>query len=156
MTVTDPEMTRYFMTVREATGLVLQAAALAERGEVFVLDMGEPARIVDLAHRMIRLAGLVPNRDIEVSVTGPRPGEKTTESLSVEPLRASKHPRIRVARPTYPDNATVHMMLEVLREEIEGGDSHRLTSLLRRMAWQEWGQGQIIDLTELEELGSWA
>ena len=86
VTITDERMTRYFMTIGEAVQLVLQASALAERGEVFVLDMGQPVRIVDLAHRMIRLAGLVPGRDIEVKLVGARPGEKLVEELAHGPL----------------------------------------------------------------------
>ncbi|MDP8959190.1 MAG: polysaccharide biosynthesis protein, partial [Actinomycetota bacterium] len=89
VTVTDDRMTRYFMTVDEAVELVLQAGALSEGGEVFVLDMGEPVRIVDLAHRLIRLAGLVPGRDIEVRVAGMRPGEKLEEELAHGELLAS-------------------------------------------------------------------
>jgi FlaA1/EpsC-like NDP-sugar epimerase len=102
VTVTDPEMLRYFMTVDEAVQLVLQVSALSDGGEVFVLDMGEPVRIGDLARRMIRLAGLVPGRDIEVLVTGTRPGEKHEEILALEPLEPSPLKKIRVARPGQP------------------------------------------------------
>ncbi len=102
VTVTDPEMLRYFMTVDEAVQLVLQVSALSDGGEVFVLDMGEPVRIGDLARRMIRLAGLVPGRDIEVKIIGTRPGEKHEEILSIEPLMPSPLNKIRVARPGQP------------------------------------------------------
>ena len=102
VTVTDPDMLRYFMTVDEAVQLVLQVSALSDGGEVFVLDMGEPVRIGDLARRMIRLAGLVPGRDIEVLVTGTRPGEKHEEILSLEPLEPSPLNKIWVARPDQP------------------------------------------------------
>ncbi len=81
VTVTDPEMVRFFMTIPEAVQLILQAGAVGGRGEVFVLDMGHPVRILDLAHDLIRLHGMVPNQDIMVNITGKRPGEKMYEEL---------------------------------------------------------------------------
>lgn len=153
VTITDPRMTRYFMTVSEAIGLVLQAAALAERGEVFVLDMGEPARIEDLAHRMIRLAGLVPGRDIEVVVTGPRPGEKTNEILSAHPLLPSPHPRIQVAKPGSPPPDTVVDILEALSVSVSGNDAN-LRTLLHSLAWQDWEPDESVDLTTMEHYAS--
>lgn len=100
VTVTDPEMKRYFMTIPEAVQLVIQAGAMATSGEIFILDMGEPVKIVDLASDMIRLSGLEPDKDIEIKFTGIRPGEKLFEELltSAEGSCATKHKRIFVAK----------------------------------------------------------
>jgi FlaA1/EpsC-like NDP-sugar epimerase len=96
VTVTDPAMTRYFMTISEAVQLVLQASVLARGGDLLVLDMGEPVNILELAHRMICLSGRRPGLDVEVKVVGPRPGEKTSEELRLPAERAldSPHPSI--------------------------------------------------------------
>jgi FlaA1/EpsC-like NDP-sugar epimerase len=102
VTITHPDMTRYFMTIPEAVQLVLQAAAMGERGEVFVLDMGEPVKIVDLAADLIRLSGLEVDRDIEIRFTGARPGEKLYEELFFTSANATAtvHPKILRARET--------------------------------------------------------
>jgi len=101
VTVTDPEMTRYFMTIPEAVQLVIQAGSMANGGEVFILDMGQPVKIVDLAKDMIRLSGLEPDKDIKIKFVGIRPGEKLFEELltAEEGTAATKHKRIFVAKP---------------------------------------------------------
>lgn len=130
VTVTDPKMTRYFMTVNEAVQLVLQASALARGSEIFLLDMGEPVRIEALARRLIRLAGLSPGRDIEICFTGRRPGEKLSEMLALDPLESTTHEKVfEVAL----ERPVAHVLMDSVAEleKLAGlGHSDRVTDLL--------------------------
>lgn len=117
VTVTHPEAARYFMTIAEAAQLIVQAGAMAVGGEIFVLDMGESVRIIDLAETLIRLSSLEPYRDIPVMFSGLRPGEKITEELFLaeEKVGATGHEKIRKIEPVFPDWQSLLKQLETLR-----------------------------------------
>jgi FlaA1/EpsC-like NDP-sugar epimerase len=116
-------MTRFFMSIREAVQLVLQAAAISEGRDVFVLEMGEQVRIIDLARRMIRLAGRRVGDDVEIKVTGVRPGEKLVEELHAdnEVLEGTPHPAIRRLHPHTMPLVELNSVLEQLAADAAAG-----------------------------------
>jgi FlaA1/EpsC-like NDP-sugar epimerase len=135
VTVTHPEMTRYFMTIPEAASLVIQAGAIGGRGDVFVLDMGDPVPIMDLARQMIRLSGKEPDRDIEVAIVGARPGEKLHEELWGEGETAVPTTHSKIMRVSGPivDAAWLHEELADLERLVREGETLELVSRLAGM-----------------------
>jgi FlaA1/EpsC-like NDP-sugar epimerase len=136
VTVTHPEMRRYFMTIPEAAQLVLQSLSLGKGGDVFLLDMGEPVKIADLARDLILLSGLKPDEDIEIQFTGLRPGEKLFEELNLqnESLLPTLHSKIRrYASPADMEFATLQKYLLELRRIVDDGDVAGLVTLLQTM-----------------------
>lgn len=135
VTVTHPEITRYFMTIPEAASLILQAGAIGKGGEVFVLDMGEPIRIRDLAEKMIGLSGLRQGQDISIVYTGLRPGEKMHEELfyEKEELRGTAHPKLLLAESIVAELRDVQIGIEKLSKIAESYDVDQAMAMLKSL-----------------------
>ena len=136
ITITHPDIQRYFMTIAEASQLVIQAGSLADSGAIFVLDMGKPVRIVDLAKNMIRLSGLVPEKDVPIKITGLRPGEKLYEELLVDGEngeRNTKYSKIFVSQAVGKNGKLLETQVRELESAARSSDSLRIHRLLRDM-----------------------
>lgn len=135
VTVTHPDVTRYFMTMPEASQLILQASVIGRGGEIFVLDMGEPVRIAYLAEQMIRLSGKVPGEDIEIVFTGLRPGEKLEEELFhvSERMVATDHSKILLAASRHVDGKFLEKMLGTLEDACANGDEEHIRQALAKL-----------------------
>lgn len=158
ITLTHPDITRYFMTIPEAAQLVIQAGAMARGGDVFVLDMGEPVRIMDLAMRMIELSGLTvqtpdhPDGDIAIEVTGLRPGEKLFEELLIgDNPEATPHSRIMRAREDHLSWPELQERLRVMHAALESNDVATLRLLLTQLVAGYQASGEIVDWIHLEQ-----
>ncbi|NKK80012.1 nucleoside-diphosphate sugar epimerase/dehydratase [Rhizobium leguminosarum] len=153
VTLTHPDITRYFMTISEASQLVIQAGAMAEGGDVFLLDMGEPVRIADLARKMVELSGLAvrdennPEGDIELSVTGLRPGEKLFEELLIgDNPETTEHPRIMKAREDFLSWPELSRRLNALNAVLDRNDMIAARATLAELVSGYSSTGEVSDL----------
>lgn len=135
VTVTHEEVTRFFMTIPEAVSLVLQASAMAKGGEIFVLDMGEPVKIIDLARNLIKLSGYEPNVDINIEVTGLRPGEKLYEEVLMdeEGLTRTSNDQIRIGKPIKIDEAEFKRELSMLKRVAENNQDEKVDLIMKNI-----------------------
>lgn len=135
VTVTHEDVIRYFMTIPEAVQLVIQAGAMAKGGEIFILDMGDPVRIMDLAKDLIRLSGFEPGVDIPIEVTGLRPGEKLFEELLLdeEGIMSTKHDKILIGKPTFTDYRLLIKSLDELKRIIKEDDDQDLVQYVKHI-----------------------
>lgn len=142
VTVTHPDMTRYFMTIPEASQLVLQAAAMGKGGEIFLLDMGEPVKIIDLARELITLSGFRVDEDIEIRFSGLRPGEKLFEELSIEgeDMIATKHPKIAIWKTISKDRQALRDGIEKLVDIAHTQDRPRIVEAIKELVPEFIGQ----------------
>jgi FlaA1/EpsC-like NDP-sugar epimerase len=156
VTVTHPEISRYFMTIPEACQLILQAMAMGQGGETFALDMGEPIRIRDLAEQMIRLAGKQPGRDISILYTGLRPGEKLFEELfhPLENYHSTSHPKIFEATPRQQSGAMVMAQLARASDAVVAFDEEALrrcmSALLPTYRWETGNAAQTAEVLPMQ------
>ena len=148
LTVTDPEVTRFFMTLKESVGLVLQSATQGSGGEIFVLDMGESLKIVDIARQMIVLSGLKEGRDIDIEFIGLRAGEKVFEEVQhlSEVLQTTSHPRIRRFIGSPPKKTFIQELLDELRPLFESNDSEEIKRRIQK--WIPEYQPALVDSEE--------
>ncbi|WP_400262216.1 UDP-N-acetylglucosamine 4,6-dehydratase family protein [Sphingobacterium sp. SG20118] len=152
VTVTHPEITRYFMTIPEACQLVLEAGSMGEGGEIFVFDMGKSVKIIELANKMIKLSGYIPNEDIEIKFTGLRPGEKLYEELlnDLENTMPTHHKKIMIAKVRENDFQQVNTHLENLIEGIRVQNRHDVVLEMKRIVPEFKSQNSIYEQIDKE------
>jgi FlaA1/EpsC-like NDP-sugar epimerase len=158
ITLTHPDVTRYFMTIPEAAQLVIQAGAMAKSGDLFLLDMGQPVKILDLARRMIELSGLSvrdesnPDGDIAIEISGMRPGEKLYEELLIgDHPQATSHPRIQKAREEFLPWHQLTEKLDGLKTALEANDVGSVRAMLEQLVSGYCPSGGIVDWVHLEQ-----
>jgi FlaA1/EpsC-like NDP-sugar epimerase len=158
VTVTDSEVIRYFMSISEAAGLVIQAGAMGKGGDVFVLDMGEPVKVYELAKRLIRLSGMElkdknnPEGDIEIKLTGLRPGEKLYEELLIgDNVSTTEHKRILRAEEDFLTTEELELHIDLLKKAEKEGDVKALKEILREVVSGFTPENEIVDVIYLQK-----
>jgi FlaA1/EpsC-like NDP-sugar epimerase len=157
LTVTHRDVTRYFMSIPEAVRLVIQAGAMATGGDVFLLEMGEPVKIYDLAQQMIRLSGLEVGKDVEIQITGLRPGEKLYEELLIDPKnhQSTRHPKIFSAHEQKYDWEQLEPMLRVLFHSTQMNDTPAIVRQLQRLVPEYQPDPRLLAQVEKSLPDSW-
>jgi FlaA1/EpsC-like NDP-sugar epimerase len=152
VTITDPEVRRYFMTTKEAVQLVLQASAMGQGGEIFMLDMGQPVKIVDLAHTLIKLSGLEPGVDIPIIYTGLRPGEKLVEEIRLEGegIKPTSHEKIRVLESGDVSLDSVRKWLDELAAFVDSRNVYGLVMKLKEIVPEYKPSPEILEQAEVD------
>jgi FlaA1/EpsC-like NDP-sugar epimerase len=135
LTITHPDIIRYFMTIPEACQLVLEASAIGKGGEIFIFDMGEPVKIIDLAHKMIRLAGFVPEQDIKIKVIGLRPGEKLYEELLNDTSKTLPTPneKIVIAEEIVENHHEIRIEITALIEQMHDASTNEIVGQMKKI-----------------------
>lgn len=160
VSVTHPEITRFFMTIPEACQLVIEASVMGENSEIFIFDMGEPVKILDLAKKMIKLAGFEPDKDIMIEFTGLRPGEKLYEELldsDSEDIVKTYHPKIMIGKVGWTTSAQIEIFLSELHEALSDGDHHKMVSILKKAIPDYISKNSVyesLDVLQLEVVAS--
>ncbi|WP_341226346.1 nucleoside-diphosphate sugar epimerase/dehydratase [uncultured Arcticibacterium sp.] len=157
VTVTDPEIIRYFMTIPEACQLVLEAGTMGKGGEIFVFEMGEPVKILNLAKRMIRLSGLEPGEDIDIEFTGLRPGEKLFEELlnDAESTKPTHHPKILIAQVRPNSLEEISSAINSLRKSLNGATAMELVMVLKDIVPEYTSQNskyEVLDTKAIKKI----
>ncbi len=157
VTVTHPEITRYFMTIPEACQLILQASVIGQGGEIFVLDMGEPVKIAYLAEQLIRLSGKKPGEDVEIVYTGLRPGEKLYEELfhDAEKLAETSHPKIMLAHCRQVDRDVLEQALDGMQAACGENDDATLRNLLVKLVPEQAVAGNVVKMDKAAVIYPW-
>jgi FlaA1/EpsC-like NDP-sugar epimerase len=151
VTVTHPDMKRYFMTIPEASQLVLQAATMGKGGEIFVLDMGEPVKVMDLAKELITLSGFRPGEDIEIVFTGPRPGEKLFEELRIEgeDMQRTRHPKISIWKNIPMDRDRLRTGIDELMDIAKNQNHNEIIQKIKELVPEYTGNINNVNQTQL-------